>query len=143
MSAPTPDTAATLLARADAAGARVRREASPAASAFLLTLGCASAGFALAVPVAGSERGTGAAAVVYVLAVLGAAAALLAGRGSVRAGFSHRFGLALGPWAAALAVGLAVGLTVPGLATDWSWWAPVALAVAAPCLVGAWAERPR
>ena len=60
-----------------------------------------------------------------------------------RAGFSTRFGLAMGLWGAVLAVGLAVGLTVPGLAYDWSWWAPLAVAVAAPCLVGAWRERPR
>ncbi|MGY1732660.1 hypothetical protein ACI798_14175 [Geodermatophilus sp. SYSU D01045] len=143
MPAPTPESATALLAEADAAAARVRREASPAASAFLLTLGCASAGFFLAQPVAGSERGVGAAAVVYALAVLGAAAALLAGRGSVRAGFSTRFGVAMGVWGAVLGLGLAVGLTVPGLASGWAWWAPLAVAVAAPCLVGAWRERPR
>ncbi|GAB3317129.1 hypothetical protein GCM10027451_34720 [Geodermatophilus aquaeductus] len=141
MTAPTPESAAALLAEADAA--RVRDGASPAASAFLVTLGCASAGFSLAQPLAGSERGVGAAATVFALAVLGATAALLGGRGTTRAGFSPRFGLAMGLWGAVLAVGLAVRLTVPGLAHDWSWWAPLAVAVAAPCLVGAWRERPR
>jgi hypothetical protein len=80
---------------------------------------------------------------VFALAVLGAAAALVGGRGTTRAGFSPRFGLAMGGWAAVLAVGLSVGMTLPGLAYDWSWWAPLAVAVAAPCLVGAWRERPR
>jgi hypothetical protein len=143
MTAPTPEYAAELLAEADAARARVRGGASPAASAFLVTLGCASAGFFLAQPLAGSERGVGAAATVFTFAVLGAAAALLGGRGMTRAGFSPRFALAMGVWGAVLAAGLAVGLTVPGLAYDWSWWAPLAVAVAAPCLVGAWRERPR
>ena len=143
MTVPTPESAAALLAEADAADLRVRREASPAASTFLVTLGCASAGFSLAQPVADSDRGVGATALVYALAVLGAAAALLAGRGSVRAGFSSRFGLVMGGWGAVLAAGLAVGTTVPGLAHDWAWWAPLAVAVAAPCLVGAWRERPR
>ncbi|MGY1653112.1 hypothetical protein [Geodermatophilus sp. SYSU D01119] len=143
MTVPTPESAAALLAEADAAGVRVRREASPAASTFLVTLGCASAGFFLAQPVADSERAVGATALVFALAVLGAAAALVAGRGSVRAGFSQRFGTAMGAWGAVLAVGLAVGTTVPGLAHEWAWWAPLAVAVAAPCLVGAWRERPR
>ena len=143
MTAPTPESAAALLTEADAARTRVREGAGPAASAFLVTLGCASAGFFLAQPLAGSERGVGAAATVFVLAVLGAAAALLGGRGTTRAGFSPRFGLAMGLWGAVLGVGLAVGLTVPGLAYDWSWWAPLTVAVAAPCLVGAWREWPR
>src|SRR3712207_8168772 len=52
--------------------ARVRREASPASSGFLATLGCASAGLFLAQPVADGDRGVLAAALVFVLAVLGA-----------------------------------------------------------------------
>ncbi|WP_369259244.1 hypothetical protein [Geodermatophilus amargosae] len=143
MTAPTPESAAALLAEAEAARTRVRAGAGPAASAFLVTLGGASAGFFLAQPLAGSERGVGAAATVFTFAVLGAAAALVGARGTTRAGFSTRFGLAMGLWAAVLAVGLAVGMAVPGLAHDWSWWAPLAVAVAAPCLVGAWRERPR
>src|SRR3712207_9420579 len=90
--------------------ARVRREASPASSGFLATLGCASAGFFLAQPVADGDRGVLAAAVVLVLAVLGAVLALLAGRRSTRHGFARRFGLAMGAWAVVFAVGLAVGL---------------------------------
>ncbi|MGY1632597.1 hypothetical protein ACI784_12915 [Geodermatophilus sp. SYSU D01186] len=142
MTAPTPQSAAALLAEAAAADARVRREASPASSGFLATLGCASAGFFLAQPVADGDRGVLAAGVVFVLAVLGAVLALLAGRRSTRHGFARRFGLAMGGWAVVFAVGLAVGLE-SGLARSWSFWAPLAVLVAVPCLVGAWRELPR
>ncbi|MGY1635698.1 hypothetical protein ACI78V_03485 [Geodermatophilus sp. SYSU D00742] len=142
MTAPTPQSAAALLAEAAAADARVRREASPASSGFLATLGCASAGFFLAQPVADGDRGVLAAAVVFVLAVLGAVLALLAGRRSTRHGFARRFGLVMGAWAAVFAVGLAVGLE-SGLARSWVFWGPLAVLVAVPCLVGAWRELPR
>ncbi|MBB3083437.1 hypothetical protein [Geodermatophilus sabuli] len=142
MTAPTPQSAAALLAEAAAADARVRREAGPAASGFLATLGCASAGFSLAQPVADGDRGVLAAAMVFVFAVLGAVLALLAGRRSTRHGFARRFGLAMGAWAAVFAVGLAVGLASDA-ARGWAFWAPLAVLVAAPCLVGAWRELPR
>jgi hypothetical protein len=81
-------------------------------------------------------------AVVFVLAVLGAVLALLAGRRSTRHGFARRFGLAMGAWAAVFAVGLAVGLE-SDLAGGWAFWGPLAVLVALPCLVGAWLELPR
>ena len=143
MTVPTPTAAATLLAEADAAGRRVRQEADRAASGFLLTLGLASTGFFLAQPIAGSERGVAAAALPFALAVAGAAVALVVGRRSTRVGFSQRFGLAMGAWAAVFAVGLALGRTLPELATQWSWWGPLAALVAVPCLAGAWRELPR
>ncbi|MGY1812976.1 hypothetical protein [Blastococcus sp. SYSU D00820] len=143
MTVPTPTSAAALLAQADAAGARVRREADRAASGFLLTLGLASAGFLLAQPVAGSERGVVAAALPFALAVAGAALALVVGRRSTQVGFSRRFGLTMGAWAAVFAVGLAVGRTRPELAAEWAWWGPLAVLAALPCLVGAWRELPR
>jgi hypothetical protein len=142
MTVPTPQAAAALLADAAAADARVRREASPASSGFLATLGCASAGFLLAQPVADGERGVLAAALVFVLAVLGAALALLSGLRSTRHGFTRRFGLVMGAWAAVFAVALAVGTTTD-LARSWAFWAPAAVLVVLPCLVGAWRELPR
>jgi hypothetical protein len=141
MTAPTPQSAAALLAEAAAAGARVRREASPASSGFLATLGCASAGFFLAQPLTDGDRGVLATAVVFVLAVLGAVLALLAGRRSTRHGFARRFGLAMGAWAAVFAVGLAV--VESDLVGGWAFWGPLAVLVALPCLVGAWLELPR
>ena len=143
MTEPTPQSAASLLARAEAAGARVRREATPAPSAFLITLGLASAGFFLAQPIAGTERGVVAVAVAFSAAVLGAAIAVLATRGTTRHGFSHRFGVAMGAWAVVFAVALAFGTTTPDLAYSWAWWAPLAVLVALPCLAGAWRELPR
>jgi hypothetical protein len=142
MTVPTPQTAAALLAEAAAADARVRREASPASSGFLATLGCASAGFFLAQPVADGDRGVLAAAAVFVLAVLGAAVALVAGLRSTRRGFGRRFGLTMGAWSAVFAVGLTVGTTTD-LAHSWAFWAPAALLVVLPCFVGAWRELPR
>lgn len=143
MPEPTPHAAAGLLDQAEAADARVRRAAGPAASAFLITLGLASAGFFLAQPVASGERGVVAAAIAFTGAVLGAALAVLVTRGTTRHGFSRRFGLTMGLWAAVLAVALSLGTTFPELAHSWSWWAPLAVLVAVPCLVGAWRELPR
>ena len=143
MTVPTPQVAAALLAEAEAADARLRREASPASSGFLAALGCTCAGFFLAQAVATDDRGILAAATVFVSAVLGAVLALVAGRRSTRHGFARRFGLAMGAWAAVFAVGLAVGTTTAGLAHSWAFWAPMALLVAVPCLVGAWHELPR
>ncbi|MGY1689215.1 hypothetical protein [Geodermatophilus sp. SYSU D01105] len=142
MSVPTPQSAAALLAEAEATDARVARAASPAPSAFLTTLGCASAGFSLAQAVADGDRAVLATALVFAPAVLGAALALLVGLQATRRGFSRRFGLAMGAWAAVLAVGLAVGLT-PGADRGWAFWAPLAVLVAVPCMVGAWRELPR
>ncbi|MGY1639617.1 hypothetical protein ACI782_00585 [Geodermatophilus sp. SYSU D00703] len=142
MSVPTPQSAAALLAEAEAADARVARAAGAAPSGFLTTLGFASAGFFLAQPMADGDRAVLATAVVFVPAVLGAALALLTGLQATRHGFSQRFGLAMGAWGAVLAVGLAVGLA-PGAGRSWVFWAPLAVLVAAPCLVGAWRESPR
>lgn len=143
MTEPAPQTAAGLLDEVEAVGARVRRNTGPGASHFLITLGVASAGFFLAQPVAGSERGVSAAAVAFAAAVLGAALAVLVSRGTTRHGFSRRFGLTMGAWAAVFAVALAVGTTDPQLAYSWAWWAPFAVLVSVPCLVGAWRELPR
>ncbi len=82
-----------------------------------------------------------AAAAVFVPAVLGAAVALWWGQASARRGLSRRFGLAMGVWAALFAGALALGMT--STTTSWSFWLPAALAVAVPCLVGAWRELPR
>ncbi|NEK60546.1 hypothetical protein GCU56_22055 [Geodermatophilus sabuli] len=143
MSTPTPSTAAALLARAADADARVRRDAGSQPAGFLAVLGCASAGLFLAQPVADGDRGVLAAAVVFGAAVLGAVLVLVIGRRSTRYGFSRRFGLAMGAWAAVFAVGLAVGTTAPGLAHRAAFWVPLALLVAVPGLVGAWRELPR
>ena len=143
MTEPTPQSAASLLARAEAAGSRVRRSAAPAPSAFLITLGLASAGFFLAQPVAGTERGVVAAAVAFSAAVLGAAIAVLVTRGTTRHGFSRRFGVTMGAWGAVFAVALALGTTTPDLTYSWAWWGPLAILVAVPCLAGAWRELPR
>ena len=141
MTRPGPQHAAALLAQAADADARVRREGSPATSGFLLVLGLASTGYFFAQPIAGSERGVLAATAVFLLAVAGAALALLLGRRSTRHGFSRRFGGAMGAWAGVFAVGLAVGVT--RLPHAWGFWAPLAVLVALPCLVGAWRELPR
>ncbi len=141
MAAPSPQHAAALLTELADAEARVRRGASPAHSGFLLVLGLASGGFLLALPISGTERGVLAAAAVFVPAVAGAALALGWGQGSARRGLSRRFGLVMGVWAALFACALAFGLT--SMTTSWGFWLPAALAVAVPCLVGAWRELPR
>ena len=82
-----------------------------------------------------------AAAAVFLLAVVGAAMALLIAQGSTRQGFTHRFGLAMGTWAVVFAVALAAGTT--SFPHDWAFWPPLALLVPVPCLLGAWRELPR
>ena len=141
MTVPSPQHAAALLAEAADAEARVRRAAGPAPSGFLLVLGAASAGYFLAQPIAGSERGVLAATAVFVLAVVGAAVALLVGQRATRRGFSQRFGLVMGAWGAVFGVGLAIGITRSPY--SWGFWVPLAVLVAVPCLVGAWRELPR
>ena len=78
---------------------------------------------------------------VYVLAVVGAAIALLIAQGSTRRGFTRRFGAVMGTWGAVFAVGLAVGTT--RYPHDWGFWLAMAALVVVPCLVGAWRELPR
>ena len=141
MTVPSPQHAAALLAHAARTDARVRREASPGPSAFLSTLGLASAGLFVAQPVADGESGVLAAAAVFVLAVAGAALGLLATQRSTRQGFTQRFGLAMGAWAVVFAIGLAVGTT--SFPHDWAFWLPLAVLVPVPCLLGAWRELPR
>ncbi|MGY1615172.1 hypothetical protein ACI797_00350 [Geodermatophilus sp. SYSU D00691] len=141
MSVPTPEAAAAQLAEADRAADRVRRETGPATAGFLATLGLASAGYFVAQPLAGADRGIAAATVVFVAAVAGAVWTLVAARRSAPRGFSHRFGLTMGAWAAVFAVGLAVGRTT--LPEAWPFWLAGAVLVAVPCLMGAWRELPR
>ena len=141
MTVPDPHQAAALLAQAAQTEARVHRAASPAPAGFLLTLGLASAGYFLAQPIAGTERGVLAATAVFVLAVAGAALSVFPGQRSTRHGFSRRFGAAMGAWGAVFGAGLAVGITT--LPYSWTFWAPLAALVAVPCLVGAWRELPR
>lgn len=141
MTVPSPQHAAALLAEAAAAEARTRREASPAHTGFLLVLGLASAGYFLAQPIAAGERGVLAATAVFVPAVVGAALALVVGQRAARLGVNRRFGLAMGAWAVVFAVGLSIGTLA--LPSTWAYWTPMAVAVAVPCLVGAWRELPR
>ena len=140
MTVPSPQHAAALLAEAARTGARVHREASPAPSGFLITLGFASAGFFLAQPIADGESGVLAAAAVFLLAVGGAALGLLTAQRFTRQGFTHRFGLAMGAWAVVFAVALAAGTT--SFPHSWAFWVPLAVLVPVPCLLGAWRELP-
>ena len=141
MTLPDPQQATALLAQLAETEARVHREASPAHAGFLITLGLASAGYFVAQPIAGTERGVLAATAAFLLAVAGAAAALLVGQRSTRRGFARRFGVVMGTWGAVFGVGLAVG--VSRLPYSWEFWVPLAVLVAAPCLVGAWRELPQ
>lgn len=82
-----------------------------------------------------------AATVVFVAAVVGAAIALVIGQRAGRLGLNRGFGLRMAASAVVFAVGLTIGTTA--LPSSWAFWAPLAVAVAMPCLIGAWHELPQ